>query len=171
MSIMTVPENFLKKKGIKNPELIIWGLGAVVGLIVVYVIYKKVSGLFSGGTAAAAAMQDQLSTLSYNTADLTISQDQATLIAGNLLDAMNRIGCDDQAIIDNLNQCQTQADLLLVIKTFGIKPFDGFLATTFIGKLLSEPKDLAGWIRGKSSISSDNLTTISNIFANLNVPF
>jgi hypothetical protein len=94
------------------------------------------------------------------------------MIANNMLDAMNRIGCDDQAIIDNLNTCQTQADLELVIKTFGVKPFDGFLATTWIGiHILSAPKDLAGWIRGKDSISSKNLAIIQGIFANLNVPF
>jgi predicted PurR-regulated permease PerM len=174
--IIDAPVALLKKTGIKNEDnakLIVYGVITVLSVVVVWVAYRKIKNLLSSDpTGGQAAMQQSVDSITVNTLSLTIDQDTATLIANNLLDAMNRIGVDSQAIIDNLNKCQTQADLQLVIKTFGVKPFDGFLATTWIGiHLLSVPKDLAGWIRGKDSISSDDLATIQGIFENLNVPF
>ena len=174
--IIDAPVALLKKAGIKNEnngKLIVYGVITVLGIIVVWAAYTKIKNLLSSDpTGGQAAMQQSVDSISINSFSLTIDQNTATMIANNLLDAMNRIGVDSQAIIDNLNTCQTQADLQLVIKTFGVKPFDGFLATTWIGiHLLSAPKDLAGWIRGKDSISSNDLATIQGIFANLNVPF
>jgi hypothetical protein len=174
--IIDAPVALLKKAGVKNEnngKLIVYGVITVASIIIIVIAYKKIKNLLSSDpTGGQAQMQKDVDSINVNTLDLTIDQDTATLIANNLLDAMNRIGCDDQAIIDNLNNCHTQADLELVVKTFGVKPFDGFLATTWIGlHLLSAPKDLAGWIRGKSSISGKNLATIQGIFANLNVPF
>jgi hypothetical protein len=175
-ALIDAPVALLKKAGVKNEnngKLIVYGVITVLSVIVVVIAYKKIKDLLSSDpTGGQADMQKSVDSININSFDLTIDQDTATMIANNLLDAMNRIGCDDQAIIDNLNICQSQADLELVVKTFGVKPFDGFLATTWIGiHLLSAPKDLAGWIRGKDSISSKNLATIQGIFANLNVPF
>jgi hypothetical protein len=175
-ALIDAPVALLKKAGVKNEKngkLIVYGVITIASVIVIWIAYRKIKNLFSSDpTGGQAAMQQSIDSISVNTFNLTIDQDTATMIANNLLDAMNRIGCDDQAIIDNLNTCQTQADLELVIKTFGVKPFDGFLATTWIGiHLLSAPKDLAGWIRGKDSISSKNLAIIQGIFNNLSVPF
>lgn len=83
---------------------------------------------------------------------------------------MDWFGTDDQAVIDNLSRCQTKEDLMLIIKTFGIKLYSGLgLAQDKVEALWSTPKNLQAWIRAE--MSGSNLNKVKAIFDNLGVPF
>jgi hypothetical protein len=171
--IVDLPVTLLGKAGIKNEKnakLIVYGTLLVVGGIALFIIGKKIKNLIGGPTFNAVTMNDQLSNLDINMSNVTISQADATIISNNLLVAMNWFGTDDQAIIDNLSRLQTKEDLVLIIKTFGIKLYDGFgLGEDWLSRKISTPKDLNGWIRAE--LSGSNLQKVKDIYNNLGVAF
>jgi len=114
-------------------------------------------------------MEDQLEGLNTNSA--TLSDGQATIIAQNLLNAMDRWGTDEQSIIDNVNKAQNATDLYLIMQKFGVKPYDGTgLADTFFSKQLAAVmKNLQGWLR--SELGSRALNQVKDVFDKYNVPF
>ena len=130
----------------------------IVG-IAIYIIAKKLKG--------AAPVTDSIKVDATKT---TITDTQATLIAQQLLDAMNQYGTDEKAIIDALTPLN-QNDLLSVIKKFGIKPYNGqALAEDWFSKnFASTNYDLAGWLRAE--LSGSDLATVQKIFTDNNVPF
>ncbi len=98
--------------------------------------------------------------------DITLSPGQALTIANNLLEAMDRYGTKEGAIIDNLNRCKTRKDLLLVIEKFGTHPY--ILVGSFFG--FGKEKDLVGWL--KADLTKSELFAVkTQIFDKLNVPF
>jgi len=172
-AIMAIPEAFLKKQGIKNPKILIFGTGiAIAGIIVFFVIRKirhKNAGQYSSGRNYEE-MSDQLANLGIRNSNVTLSDDEATIIAQNLLNAMNRWGTDDDAIIDNISKAKTKDDLLLITQKFGILPYDGMgLSDTFLSnKIGAVMKNLGGWIRAE--LSGSNLKTVKAIYDKFGVP-
>ncbi len=84
-----------------------------------------------------------------NPAGLTISQAEATIVAGKLFAAMDGMGTDSAAIVDLLvNTPRTNDDLKLIVKTFGIREY-GTTGSPYWGK--GTPSDLATWIRNECS--------------------
>jgi hypothetical protein len=165
-NILSVPESFLKSKGIKHPRYVIYAAGAVVAGVVVYIIIRKIVGPKKYFTTQISSA---LSDVMVNSSNLTISNGDAIIISQNLLQAMNRFGTDEQAIFDSLDRLQTQDDLLLVIKTFGIKLYDGFgLAVDWVSRnFLSTPKNLQGWLRAE--LSGSDLKRVKAKFDELGV--
>lgn len=172
MGIMVIPETLLKKAGVKNPKLVIYGTAALLVGIVAFIIYRRIKqssdAKYTAGSTKAR-MEDELSGL--NTSGATLSKGDAIIIAQNLLNAMDQWGTDDAAIIDNLNRCKTKGDLNLVIQTFGVKPYDGVgLTDTFLSRLVYRlMKNLNGWLRAE--LSGNTLSEVKAIFDNLGVPF
>lgn len=165
-------ETFLKSKGVKKPQMVIYGSIAVVSAIAIFIVIRKIRQAQNAKWTSAttqARLEDQLTNL--NTSDTTISKGDAITISQNLLGAMDRWGTDEDAIIDNLNRCKTKGDLNLVIQTFGIKPYDGTgLADTFLSRQIAGVmKNLTGWLR--SELSGSTLREVKSIFEKLNVPF
>jgi hypothetical protein len=172
MKIVDVPVKFLASKGVKNPKYVVYGTLAVLAVIGGVIIYRKVKGLQGGKWTSASTqnrLEDELGDLS--TGGATISQGDAIIIAQNLLNAMDRWGTDEAAIIENLGRCKNKADLNLVIQTFGIKPYDGTgLADTFFSRQLAGVmKNLNGWLR--QELGGKDLEKVKEIYSNLNVPF
>jgi hypothetical protein len=132
------------KVDFKNPK-VIYGSIAVVVVIIVFIILRKKSnnpifdkknnGLSSG---------------------LSLSQNEANLIAANLLTAMEGWGTDEEAIFYNLSKATTKEDLLLIIEAFGLKP-------------KAKMKSLNEWL--KDELSGSDLRDVKAIFDNLGVPF
>jgi len=115
--LTATPEAFLKKKGIKNPKIIIWGVGAIVVGVVAYLVYKEVKGLIQGTSKFdAASMQGNIDNINVSSAGLTITNGDAIIISQNLLQAMNRYGTDEDAIFAALDSLQTKDDLLLLLR-------------------------------------------------------
>jgi hypothetical protein len=94
-----------------------------------------------------------------------LTSGQALTIANNLLDAMDRYGTDEQAIIDNFSRCKTKADLLLVIEKFGTHKY--LMVGTIFG--LGKEKNLMEWL--KADLNKSELAAVkSNVFDKFNVP-
>lgn len=171
-TIMAVPEALLSKAGVKKPKLVIYGTITVLAGIAVFVVVRKIRQSRAARYTAAstkAGMEEELSKL--NTADTTITKGDAIIIAQNLLNAMDQVGTDEQAIIDNLSRAKTKGDLNLIIQTFGVKPYDGTgLTDTFLSRLVYRlMKNLNGWLRAE--LSGRNLAAVKAIFDNLGVSF
>jgi hypothetical protein len=172
MKLITVPEKFLASKGVKNSRIYVYaGIGIVIG-IAGYILYRRIkrntdARWDSGSTQAR--LEEQLDNLDVQGATLTSGE--AIIISQNLLNAMDRWGTDEEAIIDNLSQCKNAEDLNLVIQTFGIKPYDGTgLADTFLSRQIAGVmKNLNGWLR--EELSGSSLREVKTIFTNLDVPF
>ncbi len=170
--LLSVPESFLKGAGVKNPKRVVYAtIGIAAGIAVFLVvrgIVRRNKGKWNSGSTADR-LTDDLSKL--NTAGTTISKGDAITIAQNLLNAMDRWGTDEEAIIDNLNRCKTKGDLNLVIQTFGIKPKSSTgLADTWIERNIEGVmKNLNGWLRDE--LSGYYLREVKKIYDNLGVAF
>lgn len=177
-AITAVPEAFLKSKGVKNPKMVIYGAGIVLVAITGFLIYRAVkkridenrAGKYNSGKSYTE-MTEELGSLNINKSNTTLSEGEATMIAQNLLEAMNMFGTDEDAIIDGLSKAQTADDLYLIIKKFGIKPYDGLgLSDTWLSnKVAAVMKNLSGWLR--EELSGSSLTKVKKIYSDLGVPF
>jgi hypothetical protein len=172
--IVDFPVTLLEKAGVKDEKkakLIVYSALTIIVVVAGVIVYKKVKNLFGGGNAYDANdMNTDLTGLDINTGNLTLTNGDATIIVNNLVVAMDWFGTDDQAVIDNLSRCQTKEDLMLIVKTFGIKLYSGLgLAQNAFERLYSQPKDLQGWIRAE--MSGSNLQKVKDIFNSLGVPF
>lgn len=171
--ILAIPEAFLKKQGIKNPKVVIYGTIAIVLGITAFVVIRKIrqsnAGKYTSGRSFEE-MSEEISSISITKSRLTITEGQAVIIAQNLLAAMNRIGTDVDAVIDNISMAKTKEDLLLITQKFGIKPYDGWgLADTWLSRqVASTMKNLAGWIRAE--VKGRKFDQIKAMYDNLGVP-
>jgi hypothetical protein len=171
MNILSVPENFLASKGVKNPKIIVYGTIAILAGIGIFLVIRTVKRrandkLRLGLDEAASGSQ-----LGGTMPDTTITSAEAILISQNLLNAMNRFGTDEEAIFDNLKKCKTTGDLELVIETFGTKPYSGYgLASTYISKnIAGVMKNLNGWL--KAELGGSDLRQVKSIFDDFGVTF
>jgi hypothetical protein len=172
--IMEAPAAFLEKHGVKNVRIIFWGIGAAAVVIIGIVVYKKVKGIGAGMVTSAetySELSDQLNNVSVNTSKLTITNSDATIIAQNLLNAMDRWGTDEESILDNLSRVRSKDDLNLIIKTFGIRPksFSGLADTFLESHFEGVMKNLAGWLRDE--LSGSELKAVKAIFDQYGVSF
>jgi hypothetical protein len=173
--IMAIPEAFLKKQGVKNPKIVIYGTAAIVVAVIAIVIVNKIKKSKQGSQTSAKTyeqMSDELNSITIREGNLSISEGEAVIISQNLLNAMDRIGTDEDSIVDNISKVNTKEDLLLIIQKFGIKPYDGWgLADTFLStKLAATMKNLTGWIRAEK-LSTANLNKVKAVYDSVGVPF
>ena len=147
----------------KNPALVVFsdptvqkyikyvGIG-IGGIIVFIIVRKQVKKLFDG-TYGQRDQERELRSLDVRDYKLTISEGEAALITQNIFNAMNRVGTDEDAILRNLESLKTKDDLLLIIKKFGIKPFNGVSMTVsrIRSAIFSVDLNLNGWLSRKMS--------------------
>lgn len=156
---------------VKNGVIIIGGI-AITAVVakVGYTLLKK-----NATQKEVKASAEEIEKLSVNTSGVTLTTDQVNLICQNLVNAMDYDqfiygGTDETSILSNLQKCKTSDDLLLVIKTFGIKPYDGVgLANNWIDRLYMQKMNLIGWL--KAELSGTTLTTVKKMFTQFNIPF
>ena len=75
--------------------------------------------------------------------NLTITPSDAALFANTLYGAMLDIGTDEQAIYSTIDKVKSKDDMLLVIKTFGMKQYLWGARAAFLG----QDYNLIGWLR------------------------
>ncbi len=75
--------------------------------------------------------------------NLTISTSDAALFANTLYGAMLDFGTDEKTIFSIMDKINTKDDMLLVIKTFGMKMYLWGTRAAFLG----QDYNLIGWLR------------------------
>ena len=102
------------------------------------------------GTSTTEA--PRISKMKINKSELTITVDDAGLIANNLYGAMRTFGTDEKLIFSSIDLVNTRDDMLLVIRTFGLKRY---LVGTW-SRFLGNDINLIGWLRAELSESDLN---------------
>lgn len=173
MNIGPQVEIFAKNIGFKDPKkgraIIIGGIALIIvgGIAIAYFSWRKRVNdkKFTVGEA-----DKELADVKITNKNLTLSNGDAIIISQNLLNAMDQIGTDEKAIIDNLNRCKSADDLKLVIQKFGTKIYSGGnLATSWLQRQYGTMKNLNGWIRAE--LSGSSLAKVKKIYDDLGVAF
>ena len=125
----------------------------IVGSIVAgYLILKKLfPSLFSKTDVT------DITDIPIDNTKLSITQTQATQIAENMYNAMNRFGTDEQTLFDSVTPLNGE-DLTLVVKTFGIRRYFVNGSGWLIGQNLS----LQGWLKAERVRIHHFLSTLSS---------
>lgn len=147
---------------LKHKQMIVWIIVVVIVIVAIYFFARKIANKKVEG-------ENELD-LDIDQNNLSIDDNEAVIIANNLLGAMNQYGTDEQTIFDNLTGLN-KYDLLLVIKKFGVKPYNGTsLASNWIDRNIFSPeKNLIAWL--KSELDGADLKKVKEIFDAAGVPF
>ncbi len=148
---------------LSDPKVVKYGAIAIGAIVVFFIVRKQVKNIIDR-PYSERSQEKELRDVTYKEYNLTISGGEATLIMQNLFNAMNRVGTDEEAIIRNLEKLNTKDDLLLIIRKFGIKPYNGsgLTVTEIRKKLWSRDLNLSGWIAAELSGGFDIITRIKN---------
>ena len=143
-----LPKIDLKKAGefvTRNFTPILYVGGA---LIAIFLLKKILSGFFGKdeGTNPETSTKD------------------ATLIARNLFDAMNRLGTDEKTLFESITPL-TKSELQDVIAAFGLKSYFGH----GYGAILGQDKSLQGWL--KAELNDRENEKMQALFASKDVPY
>ncbi len=152
----------------EKKALLIGGIALVA--VAGYVIYRKI--VLTKADTDKTEMEANLRYLTVKKKELTIDEGKAMLIAQQLFDAMNGVGTDAKTIHSVLEDVKTQADLLYVIRSFGVKQYGKFgEASSWIAKATgySSPLNLSGWF--KEELSGSDLERVRSVYKRLDVPF
>ena len=121
---------------VKNPITTTYVVGGIVALVVGYKIYKAVTD--KGGDNGV-----QLN-LTYDPAKVTLDAAQATNIAAQLLNAMNRYGTNLDTVDAIFDKIITADDFKLVASKFGTRLYNG------VGL---PPEGLPSWLDGATPLN------------------
>lgn len=108
-----------------------------LGIILIKRMFKKNPDGTS--TKVAPSLKDTI----IQKANLTISTSDAALFANTLYGAMLDFGTDEETIFSTLDKINTKDDMLLLIKTFGMKQYLWGARAAFLG----QDYNLVGWLR------------------------
>jgi hypothetical protein len=135
-------------------------------------ITKGFDGFFSTlgfGDSASEKKEKELKNLDIDRNQLTITDSDAILISQQLMACMDQWGTDSQGII-RLLKGKNRNDLLLIIQTFGIQPYNGLGRSQWVDKYLYEiDLNLQGWL--SSELSGESLAEVAQIFKQNNIAF
>ncbi len=162
-------------KDVQKAKAITVTTGVVVGGILIFVVLYRISKNRKDRLEAKEAkrydpkdMGDELGEIGVSERNLTISKGDAIVISQNLLSAMDKWGTDKDAIFSALESLQTKDDLMLVIQTFGVKPYSGTgLAESWWTR--TGYKNLNGWLRAE--LSKSDQKRVKAHYDRLGVPF
>ncbi len=108
-----------------------------VGVILIRKMFKKNHDGTS--TRVAPSLKDTV----IQNENLTITSSDAALFANTLYGAMLDIGTDEEIIFSTMDKVKSKDDMLLVIKTFGMKQYLWGARAAFLG----QDYNLIGWLR------------------------
>jgi hypothetical protein len=108
-----------------------------VGVIFIRKMFKKNPDGTS--TRIAPSLKDTV----IQKENLTITSSDAALFANTLYGAMLDIGTDEKTIFSTIDKVKSKDDMLLVIKTFGMKQYLWGARAAFLG----QDYNLIGWLR------------------------
>jgi len=116
----------------------------------------------------ATKSKEEMRVVEVDESNLTLTPTDAQLIAENLLSAMNRFGTDNAMLYEEFSKIKTKEDAILVSEKFGLKKYDGYGHSMFLG----QPKNLKGWVNAELDKSWTNFelteSEIQEILTKLN---
>ena len=110
-----------------------------VGILLIRRAIKKKSNPDGTSSRVAPSLKDTV----IQKENLTISPSDAALFANTLYGAMLDFGTDEKTIYSIMDKISTKDDMLLVIRTFGMKQYLWGTRAAFIG----QDYNLIGWLR------------------------
>jgi hypothetical protein len=110
-----------------------------VGILLIRRAIKKKANPDGTSSRVAPSIKDTV----IQKENLTISASDAALFANTLYGAMLDFGTDEKTIYSIMDKINTKDDMLLVIKTFGMKQYLWGTRAAFIG----QDYNLIGWLR------------------------
>jgi hypothetical protein len=110
-----------------------------VGILLIRRAIKKKSNPDGTSSRVAPSLKDTV----IQKENLTITPSDAALFANTLYGAMLDFGTDEKTIYSIMNKISTKDDMLLVIRTFGMKQYLWGTRAAFIG----QDYNLIGWLR------------------------
>jgi len=143
---------------------IVNGLLALGGIVVLYYIGKGALRVATRGSGFSAAERDSTKTggqeqvVNASTQGATITSQQAQSLATKIWNAMKGPNDNEKAIYDAFAALQNNADVVMVVSAFGVRPYMGLLGL-FGGEPNAVDKwmgnfddlDLMGWLRNDTS--------------------
>ena len=142
-------------------------MGIKIGIPVVVIgagifLIKKMFVRNADGTSTIVA--PSLKNTSINKSNLTISTSDAGIFANTLYGAMLDFGTDEKTIYSIMDKINSKDDMLLVIKSFGMKQY---LWGTRAG-IIVQNYNLLGWL--KFELSTSELDKIKPKLISWNMP-
>jgi len=110
-----------------------------VGILLIRRAIKKKANPDGTSSRVAPSIKDTV----IQKENLTISTSDAALFANTLYGAMLDFGTDEKTIYSIMDKINTRDDMLLVIKTFGMKQYLWGTRAAFLG----QDYNLIGWLR------------------------
>jgi hypothetical protein len=110
-----------------------------VGILLIRRAIKKKSNPDGTSSRVAPSLKDTV----IQKENLTITPSDAALFANTLYGAMLDFGTDEKTIYSIMDKISTKDDMLLVIRTFGMKQYLWGTRAAFIG----QDYNLIGWLR------------------------
>ncbi|WP_010664020.1 hypothetical protein [Marinilabilia salmonicolor] len=123
-----------------------------------YFIYKKIKG------NTKVTPGNNLNKLQISKTGLSYSDSEYGIMAQSLYLAMDGPGTDEDTIFPILGSMRNRDDLLMLIKSFGIRRY-GMVTSLWFGNDLN----LVGWLN--EELGSKDKNKVREIFNSLNVPF
>jgi hypothetical protein len=148
------------------PVVLLVAVGLYVGL------KNGVGNLFSSfglGPNSTKKAEAEMEALTYDPSKVRISQSDGILISQQLLAAMDQWGTDQKTVIRLLSG-RNRDELLMIIKTFGIKPYNGAGLSQWIDQYLySVDLNLQGWLNRE--LTGSYIAQAAQIFSQNNIAF
>ncbi len=138
--------------------------GTVLTLGLGYLLVRKMLKGKKNPDGTSSSIAPSLENTKVERSNLTISVSDATLFANTLYGAMMDLGTDEEAIYSVMARIKTKDDMLLVIKTFGMKQYLIGGRATFLGQNMN----LIGWLRAE--LSSKEIGKIKAKFDSWGIP-
>ncbi len=114
-------------------------VAAGIGFLLIRKMIKGKTNPDGTSSAVAPSLKDTV----IQKQNLTISTSDAALFANTLYGAMLDFGTDEETIYNTINKIQTKDDMLLVIKSFGMRMYLLGGRAAFLG----QKYNLVGWLR------------------------
>lgn len=124
-----------------------WKLLKVLALLLIlYFLLRFIRSLFYGSSFQTPRIDE---TLVKDGSVPTITDATASVLANDLMRAMDRYGTDETAITAVLMKINGAADLAKVHNAFGVQPYDaiaGVKPPSALGRFFAENLNLAEWL-------------------------
>ncbi len=129
-----------------------------------YLLIRKLLKGKANSDGTSTKVAPTLKSMRIESSGLSITTSDAALYASTLYTAMVDFGTEEEIIYSVIDKVKTRNDMLLVIRTFGVKKYLWGSRAAFIGQNIN----LVGWLRAE--LSSREIARIKPKFDNWGIP-